>query len=283
MSEKTLISWADKTFNPWIGCARVSPGCRFCYAERGQVRWGHTGLWRKSGPRRMLSEQYWRQPVKWNREAQAAGVQARVFCASLADVFDAHPDLAEPRARLWALIKDTPWLIWMLLTKRPENVAGMVPLSWHSGGWPANVWLGCSAEDQTRLDGRKSLLCEHPATVRFLSCEPLLAPLDLGLNPGGLWVPPDGQGFVPGEVAPAPPGVDWVIAGGESGPRARPTEAWWLVSLQAQCAEAGVPFHLKQAGQPLARIWGCQSLTGADPAEWPEPFPQDFPVTAMPA
>jgi protein gp37 len=133
------IEWCDHTFNPWWGCARVSPGCRFCYAERDARRYGHQ-VWGRHGPRRLLSEANWRLPLRWDRDAERAGVPALVFCASMADVFEDHPQVVESRQRLWRLIEDTPHLRWLLLTKRPENVPAMVPRSW-AGAWPEQVWL----------------------------------------------------------------------------------------------------------------------------------------------
>jgi protein gp37 len=127
MSDVTAIEWTDHTFNPWWGCSRVSPACRFCYADRDAQRYGHQ-VWRRHGPRRMLSEANWQRPLRWNRDAERAGIPAKVFCASMADVFEDHPDVAAPRERLWGVIETTPWLIWQLLSKRPENIARMVPV-----------------------------------------------------------------------------------------------------------------------------------------------------------
>jgi protein gp37 len=190
------IEWCDHTFNPWWGCARVSPGCRFCYAERDARRYGHQ-VWGRHGPRRLLSEANWRLPLRWDRDAERAGVPALVFCASMADVFEDHPQVVEPRQRLWRLIEDTPHLRWLLLTKRPENVPEMVP--WATA-WPEQVWLGTSVETQRYALQRIPRLLEVSGVrVRFLSCEPLLGPLELSA-----WL--------------AQRAVDWVIAGGESGP-----------------------------------------------------------------
>ncbi|HEX3965801.1 MAG TPA: DUF5131 family protein, partial [Trebonia sp.] len=142
MSDNSAIEWTTHTFNPWWGCSRVSPGCVHCYADDQAKRYGHD-VWRRHGLRRMLSDANWARPLKWNRDAERAGEPAKVFCASMADVFEDHPDVAEPRKRLWGLIESTPWLIWQLLTKRPENIAGMVP--W-GRDWPPSVWIGASAE-----------------------------------------------------------------------------------------------------------------------------------------
>jgi len=176
MSDVTAIEWTDHTFNPWWGCSRVSPACRFCYADRDAQRNGHQ-VWRRHGPRRMLSEANWQRPLRWNRDAERAGIPAKVFCASMADVFEDHPDVAAPRERLWGVIEATPWLTWQLLTKRPENIARMVP--WGSE-WPPHVWVGTSVENQRYADERIPVLVSAAvqARIRFLSCEPLLGPVD---------------------------------------------------------------------------------------------------------
>lgn len=266
MSETTTIEWTDATFNPWWGCSRVSPGCRSCYADTTAQRWGHE-LWRRKGPRRMLSEANWRKPLAWNRAAEQAKRPARVFCASMADVFEIHPvaeinaEMDAARARLWGLIEQTPWLIWQVLTKRPENVAALAP--W-AGAWPENVWLGTSVEDQRRADERIPALLDTPAAVRFLSCEPLLGPVDL--TRAG-WLAPD-------EFERQ--GIGWVICGGESGPGARPMELGWARSLVEQCRDAAVPVFVKQlgavwardfyvGGEPVAR----EDRKGGDPQWWP--------------
>ncbi|MGI5142595.1 DUF5131 family protein [Streptomyces sp. CA-106110] len=256
MGEGSSIEWTENTFNPWWGCARISPACRNCYADRDARRWGQD-LFHLNGPRRMMSDRYWQAPLKWNREAERIGLPARVFCASMADVFERHPGVIDARERLWRLIEQTPWLRWQLLTKRPENIAAMSP--W-GGSWPPHVWIGVSAEDQERADQRIPILLQVKASVRFLSCEPLLEDLDLhpyltnrsaGTNPhpdapDGAAV--DGMERVGGQWVRIE-SLHWVIAGGESGPRARPTHPNWLRSLRRQCAEAGTDFFLKQWGE----------------------------------
>jgi protein gp37 len=159
MGDTTGIGWTDRTFNPWWGCSRVSPGCRSCYADTLARRWGHD-LWHRDGPRRLLGGASWAKPLRWNREAAAAGVPARVFCASMADVFEDHPQVVGARARLWDLIGQTPWLRWQLLTKRIENVPQMVP--W-GDRWPANVWLGTSVENGHYAAERIPVLASIPA------------------------------------------------------------------------------------------------------------------------
>lgn len=181
MGEKTGIEWTTATFNPWWGCAHVSPGCVRCCAETLAHRYGHD-VWGAKGSRRTFGAQHWRQPLVWNRKAQAEGRRWRVFCASMADVFEDHPALDDERTKLWELVATTPWLDWQLLTKRPENVARMAP--W-GDCWPANVWLGASAEDQEWATARLARLVEIPARVRFASCEPLISEVDLHRLAGG--------------------------------------------------------------------------------------------------
>jgi protein gp37 len=176
--ERRHREWTDATFNPWWGCERVSPACAHCYADNLATRWGHS-LWQAEGPRRFLSESYWRKPLTWNAEAEATGIPTKVFCASMADVFEAHEELEPWRERLWALIEETPSLHWQLLTKRPENVGAMVP--WKI--WPANVWIGTSIEN-SRFTFRADILRELPAAVRFVSAEPLLGGRSLSVGAG---------------------------------------------------------------------------------------------------
>jgi protein gp37 len=185
MGESTAISWTDHTFNPWWGCTRVSPGCQHCYAEAFAKRTGND-VWGTS-PRRFFGDKHWAEPLKWDRQAEADGRPHLVFCASMADVFEDRSELVEHRARLWDLIDRTPYLIWQLLTKRPENVLKLTPEGWHGAGfadrperlWPPNVWIGTTVEDQQRADDRIPELLKVPAAVRFLSCEPLLGPVDV--------------------------------------------------------------------------------------------------------
>lgn len=229
MAKNSSIEWTHHTFNPWWGCVRVSPGCKHCYAETWAKRVGMI-LWGNRAPRRFFSDSHWSEPLAWNREALAAGERRRVFCASMADVFERRAELEVWRSRLWALIDATPRLDWLLLTKRPEQIARCVP--W-SGSWPHNVWLGTTVENQHWANKRLDILLEYPARVRFVSAEPLLGPLDL--RP---WLERDRSGRR----------IDWVIAGGESGAKARPMNPEWARELRDQCTRARVPFHFKQWG-----------------------------------
>jgi len=259
--QNSKIEWCDHTFNPWWGCQRVSPGCEHCYAETLAHRYGHA-VWgpAKTTARRAMSENYWKQPLKWNAAAMKTGTRARVFCASMADVYEDHPQVSESRARLFNLIVKTPHLDWLLLTKRPENIERMGPMAWRFTP-PDNVWWGTSCEDQRRADERIPHLLKIPAKVRFLSCEPLLGPVELwrfdeegqalrgpgiirsgGMTPSTPHDPPEGYDD-------SYPGIDWVIAGGESGASARPTHPDWARGLRDQCQMAGVAFHFKQWGE----------------------------------
>src|ERR1700733_10436637 len=174
MGEKTGISWTDSTFNPWIGCTKVSDGCDHCYAETLNHRWGSDN-WGKGKPRRVTSDSNWREPIRWNKVAGSEGVKHKVFCASLADVMDDEAP-AGVRERLWELIDNTPHLIWQLLTKRPHRYSRYLP-QWFKHG---NVWLGTSAENQEFYDIRWPILREvahQYNAISWISYEPALGPL----------------------------------------------------------------------------------------------------------
>ena len=220
MAENTKIEWATHSFNPWIGCTKISRACDHCYAESMTRRWGHPELW--EGERRRTSEAYWKKPLGWNQRAASSGERPRVFCASLADVFDNQVP-GEWRADLWKLVRATPNLDWLLLTKRPQNIEWMLPQGWYPDGWP-NVWLGATCEDQLEYDRRfVPHLARLPARVRFISYEPALGPLKLGDSP-----------------------PHWVIAGGESGPKARRTPEAWFRDMRDECQRKRVAFFQKQ-------------------------------------
>jgi protein gp37 len=307
MAKTTEISWCDSTFNPWVGCSKVSPGCAHCYAETlmdtryGRVKWGN------GQPRQRTSESYWKQPLKWDKEAARSLVgwserhsrsvaqgmptvfmdalnankpsRPRVFCASLADWLDDEVPI-EWLADLLDLIRRTPNLDWLLLTKRPQNWLGRIEdvadlecykaredrrsfaARWFDGEAPANVWIGTTVEDQDRADERIPVLLTIPARVRFLSCEPLLGPVDLAAcapsvidgdtsNPCVLNAF-TGESYHPATCLTAPTatgtadGIHWVICGGESGLKARPMHPDWARSLRDQCKAAGVPLFMKQ-------------------------------------
>jgi protein gp37 len=180
-------------------------------------------VWGKSKQRRLLSDKYWNQPLDWNRKAIEEQKRKRVFCSSMADVFEDHPDNNKERPRLWKLVEQTPHLDWLMLTKRPENISSMLPDNWGDGY--DNVWLGTSVEDE-RVLNRISLLADIPAIIHFLSLEPLIGPLShLPLAD-----------------------IEWVIVGGESGPKARPMDEKWVHEIRLQCENTDVPFFFKQWG-----------------------------------
>ena len=221
--QNSHIEWTTHTFNPWWGCVKVSPACTHCYAANIAKRHGHH-VWVPKAARRLLSDNNWAHPLKWNAADAASGERPRVFCASMADVFEDRRDLDVHRARLWTLIEATPHLDWLLLTKWPQLVAAMVP--W-GNDWPDNVWIGTTVENQAYADERLPYLVALPAKVRFISAEPLLGPVDLSVWANRL---------------------DWVIAGGESGGRSHPSSPSWFRDLRDQCLAAGVAFHFKQWG-----------------------------------
>jgi protein gp37 len=251
MAEVTGIAWTDSTFNPWIGCTKVGPGCDHCYAEAldKRHRWGGATHWGAGVPRKRTSPDYWRKPLAWNRKAEASGQPWRVFCASLADVFDNEvPE--EWRGDLWRLIRATPALTWLLLTKRIGNVAKM-----HPGGHYPNVWIGATivnAEEAER-DAPK-LLAVRGVAKRFVSYEPALGPVDWSKYPG----------------------IDWIIVGGEStqGAKARTFNVRWAWDTITQSHDTGAAPFVKQLGS----LQGLKDRAGADPAEWDERLRvQEFP------
>lgn len=223
MAEVSAIEWTHATFNPWRGCTAISAACAHCYAKvlvEGRLQ-------QDFSVRTRAAASTWKQPLAWNRKALREGRRLRVFCASLADVFDNQvPE--EWRADLWALIAATPNLDWLLLTKRPQNIARMLPSNW-ADGW-SNVWLGATTESRPEMLRRGPILKAIPARVHFWSAEPLLGDL----------------GEIPTEIMPS-----WVITGGESGRDAQPTHPDWFRSIRDQCAAAGVPFLFKQWGEWL--------------------------------
>lgn len=244
MGATTGISWTDHTFNAWRGCTKVSEGCRNCYAETLSRRNPAVlGEWGPGAKRVVAAESYWREPYRWNHQAILDGVRRRVFALSLGDVFDAEAP-EDAQVRLFDLIEECGALDWLLLTKRPENAKAFLDERYGRGlVLPDNLWLGVSVENQAAADERIPILLQIPTVVRFLSSEPLLGPVDLGFEASWDHFP---GGFAHG---PAIARLDWVIAGGESGPNARPSHPDWFRSLRDQCTAAGVPFHFKQWGE----------------------------------
>lgn len=233
MAENSSIEWTDHTFNPWWGCMKVSPGCKNCYAETFSNRYHGPKYWGPNSERRKFEDKHWNQLLKWNREAEKAGVPAKVFTGSMCDIAEYHPEVDAERERLWRMIPDLRWLRFQLLTKRPENYMKVVPGEWVKSGTPDNVIFGCSIVNQEELDKHWMVMYEVKMILKasvFYSMEPLLGPVDLArpLNYNS---------------------VAWIIVGGESGPKARPMHPDWARSIRDQCDAAGVPFFFKQWGE----------------------------------
>jgi protein gp37 len=220
MGKASKIEWTHNTFNPWWGCAQVSPACDHCYAMTLAQRFGK--WWGVDAPRRFFGEKHWREPINWNARCAKHGIRERVFCASMADVFDNHPDVTGAREQLWGMIRATPSLDWLLLTKRIGNAAQMLP-----DDVARLVWVGSTVVTPEEYARDVPKLRRVPAKVRFLSMEPLIEPMgDLDLD-----------------------GIHWVIVGGESGRQARSMRRWWVESIRDQCQAAGVAFFFKQWGE----------------------------------
>lgn len=275
MAENSKIEWTDHTFNPFIGCTKVSPGCDNCYAEHLMDKRMHKVVWGPKGERVRTSVSNWRKPLAWNANHEAFfaahGRRQRVFCASLADVFDNAVD-PQWRADLFGLIMKTPHLDWLLLTKRIGNVQGMLADLVHGHDQDLtlldmmplpNVWIGATVVTQEEADRDIPKLLAVPTKVRFLSMEPLLGPVDLRLQrPVREDDRQDMDGYCSHITTAAGSGIHWVIVGGESGPGARPMHPAWARSLRDQCQAAGVPFLFKQWGE-----WIAPSQHGAARAE----------------
>jgi protein gp37 len=279
MATNSKIEWTDSTFNPWIGCTKVSLGCKHCYAETLDKRqmWDNQTHWGPLAPRRRTSESNWKQPLAWNKqdwleclecgwrgperqamkspkdlcpecEGETKPTRQRVFCASLADVFEENDQLIDWRLDLFDLIKATPNLDWLILTKRVDVAQRFFRL--RRDLLLDNIQLGTSIEDQKRADERIPALLSIPARIRFLSVEPLLGPVKL-------------LGYLLSGAHKWKHGIHWVIVGGESGPNARPMHPQWARDIRDQCQAAGVPFFFKQWGE-WAPIYG-----DVDHNSWP--------------
>lgn len=253
MGKDSEIEWCHHTFNPWWGCEKVSAGCLHCYAETLSHRWGFD-IWgpAKHTARRTFGDKHWQEPIKWNREVEIqnygsliAPQRHRVFSGSMCDVFENHPMLPAEREKLFGLISATPYLDWLLLTKRPENILQMIPEEWKDSPLH-NVWFGTSVEDQGQADKRIPELLKVPATVRFLSCEPLIEEVNLHEHFGpSLYYYEDEDGGYSKDWK-YESDIDWVIIGGESGHGKRPFNTNWARSIHGQCEMAGVAFFMKQ-------------------------------------
>lgn len=270
MGKDSNITWCHHTFNAWWGCAHYSELCDFCYAERFDA-YVHSKNphWGVKADRLMMSEKHWQQPLAWNEEAKRLGIRYRVFCSSMADVFEKHPQVTQARIRLFELIKKTPYLDWQLLTKRYDRIREFLPDDWGDGY--DNVWGGTSVGLQKRVNQYLPEFMDIPFKVRFLSCEPLLGEIDLSpyLETGK---------------------ISWVITGGESGFGKIPNDPnvkfkyrecnlEWIEKIVTQCKTNDVPVFVKQLGTHLAREMKLVHKTGADINEFPKHLQiQQFPI-----
>lgn len=244
--ENSKIEWCHHTFNPWRGCAKVSAGCKSCYAEALLSKRYKVVEWGVNGTRLRTSADNWRKPFAWDKAAKEKGIRYRVFCASLADVFEDHPAI-HPNWRydLFGMIERTQNLDWLLLTKRPENVMSMLGARISAQTWleaNSHVWIGTSVEDQEQADKRIPILMGIPARVRFLSMEPLLESVDVSHYVVPQFAADDPRHY------PWRDGVDWVIVGGESGHNCRPMQAKWAEEISEACYGTGTAFFMKQLG-----------------------------------
>lgn len=258
MADESKIEWTDASFNPWEGCEKVSPGCKFCYAEARDHRFTGGKHWGgKDSVRRVISTQLGNSPHRWQREQAAKNALAdklgqprprrpRVFCASLADVWEDRADLVERRAKLFETIRACPDLDWLVLTKRPENITRLWPKNVPPPGardWP-HLWLGCTGEDQEWLNKRLVHLLMVPAVIHFVSLEPLLGPIDLR---EAFAIGAAGRSIA---LRPREHTLDWAIIGGESGfpNQVRPFVTTWAESLIEQCRMLLIKPFVKQLG-----------------------------------
>jgi protein gp37 len=255
---ETKIQWAHHTMNFWVGCTEVSAACDHCYAKAWAKRAGRPELWQ--GDRQRTSKHNWREPFKWNAAARKAGERRRVFVNSLSDFFDNQAD-EDWRCDAFNVMAQCLWLDFLLLTKRPQNIAKLAPSMArpHVAPWAPNIWLGTTVEDNEQARRRLSDLLAIPAIVHFVSMEPLLELVELDIR----WLDPR-----------APSAIDWVIVGGESGAAdRRPFDTKWAEAILTRCRRASVPVFVKQLGSHVihegVRLH-LKDKKGGDPAEWPE-------------
>lgn len=303
MGEISKIAWTRSTFNPWWGCTEIGPGCDECYAREWAARFGTK--WGYGAPRRFFGEKHWNEPLKWNRKAKETGEEWRVFCASMADIFDNEVD-HQQRERLWNLIETTPHLTWLLLTKRIGNAGIMLPARWRFGdGLPHNIRLGITVVNQEEADRDIDKLLHFGRSFHpWISAEPQLGPIDYSkwLDACGYYCDHDYSDGLYGH-RPERPLIEQIVTGGESGNNPRPYAARWARDAIRQCREAGVACFVKQLGAlhvdeideetrarmdlgPAAREHELMRIVleqakGDDPDEWPEDLRvREFPRTA---
>ncbi len=280
MGQDTKIQWCHHTANTWWGCTKVSEGCKNCYAERDSKRYGFD-VWGPRGSRRMMKG-VWNEVRKWAVAAASSGERRRVFWGSMMDVCEDRPELVEPRKRFCGIIEELEDLDFLILTKRPENYISFMP--WGAGPWPVNAWPGTSCENQEALIKRAPELKRiNGGGPRWLSCEPLLGPLNLFSVGTERWDCLHGWSPDAGPEGANTPRIDWVIVGGESGGGARQLGLGWIRDIVSQCQKASVPVFVKQVGAWVASGGSMaerpNDRKGGDMSEWPE----DIRVREFPA
>lgn len=241
--DSSAIQWTGTTWNPWQGCTKKSAGCKNCYMYRDKKRYGQD-------PTKCVrsAPATFNKPLKWQREVEAGkrtGQDCLVFTCSWSDFFNEEADPWRDEA--WAIIRACPGLQFQILTKLPERINEHLPVFWPE--IRDRCWMGTSVEDQPNANRRIDELIKVDARTLFLSCEPLLGPVELSEFTLHL-------------------ARSWVICGGESGPDARPFDLDWARSIRGQCASAGVPFFFKQAGSNVVGH-RFRDSHGGDMNEWP--------------
>jgi len=246
MGENSKIAWTDHTFNPWIGCQKVSAGCQNCYAARDNNRYHWVNEWGKDYHR--TSEANWKKPIQWARQAVKDGVIRRVFCASLADVFD--PNVPEEwHDDLWEIIFETKMyggLEWLILTKRPEYISTIPSMLC---GENSNIRMGVTAENQEMANKRIPELLNSWSGKNFVSYEPALELVDFSYYLNGCPERDKVSSFgssIDYDWVPTTPPIQWLICGSESGTNARTFDIDWARSVRDQCLSTNTPFFLKQ-------------------------------------
>lgn len=270
--KNSKIPWTAHTFNPWWGCEPKDAGCKNCYARELAHRFGHECF--DDNPRRIMSDSYFKKPMKWNEEAEGLAERPRVFLGSMCDFAEDLPEVKEAREKTVELIKVCTNLDWLFLTKRPGNYLKVLPFQWSKDGAPDNVWLGTSASDWKSLEKRYSdmhmVITTFFPNVTFLSLEPLL------------------ENVVPFDHPSRNPHsdplliYDWILVGGESGPKARPFDPAWAMKILAYCEEQHKPAFMKQFGTVHAKKAGWKDSKGEDMTEWPPEFQRrEFPTFTL--
>lgn len=265
MGEYTAIPWCTHTFNPWWGCENVSPGCAHCYAETLANRF-YKGLWGKGHGFHFFGDKHWNEPLAWNRKAEGEGVRRRVFCASMADVFEYRDELIQPRLRLLQLVLDTPHLDWLFLTKREQEMAGF--MDWYyrqeQGDLVPNLWLGVTIEN-ARFTHRADILRETSAAIRFISAEPLLGSLLKSRD----YIEQPNVGRARPAASLNLTDIDWVIAGAESGPKARPMDEEWVRELRDACLQTDLSSADEWDPERRPAFFYKQRIDGGDKVSCP--------------